>query len=348
MHLLTRDLNEIHERAAADLAALQGARIFLTGGTGFIGTWLLEAIAWANQRAGADLTVTVLTRSPEDFARKAPHLAEHRHFTWLQGDVRDFSFPAEKFTHVIHAATAASARLNTEEPFEMFDTIIGGTRRVLEFSARCGARAVLHTSSGGVYGRQPPNLALVGEDYLGAPDPMDPWSVYGEAKRAAEMLGMLHARRGGFEHKIARITALVGPHLPLDIHYAMGNFIRDAMRGGPICISGDGTPLRSYLYVGDLVVWLLAILVRGANNRPYNAGSEEAISIRETAQAVNEICGGRCEVRVALAAPAGAKPTRYVPSTVRAQTELGVRQWTSLAEGIRRTVEWHRAASARI
>jgi len=342
MHLPPRDLNEILERAAPDFAALRGTRLFLTGGTGFIGTWLLEAVAWANRHAGADIAVTVLTRSPADFARKAPHLAEDRHFTWLQGDVRDFPFPAERFTHVVHAATAASARLNTEEPFEMFDTIVGGTRRVLEFSVRCGAKVVLQTSSGGVYGRQPPDLLLVGEDYPGAPDPLDPWSVYGEGKRAAELLGMLYARRWGFEHKVARITALVGPHLPLDIHFAMGNFIRDALRGGPICINGDGTPIRSYLYIGDLIVWLMAILVRGANNRPYNAGSEEGVSIRETAEAVNEVCGGKCEIRVALAATAGVRPARYVPSTARARQELGVRQWTPLADGIRRTVDWYR------
>lgn len=346
LHPLARDLDEILDRTRDDWGALQGARLFLTGGTGFIGTWLLESLVWANARAGADVRVTVLTRSPSAFAAKAPHLAHDPAVRFQSGDVRDFAFEAEPYTHVVHAATAASAQLNVEAPFEMIDTIVTGTRRTLDFAVASGAKCFLHTSSGGVYGRQPPDLPRVPEEYPGAPDPMEPWSAYGEGKRLAEHLGMLYSRRHGFAHKVARITALVGPHLPLDIHYAMGNFIRDAMRGGPIVIGGDGTPYRSYLYIGDLVAWLWAILVRGASNRPYNAGSEQPLSILETAQLVNAVVAdGRCAVTVAKPPVAGAMPSRYVPSTVRARAELGLSEWTPVAEGIRRTVAWYRGRS---
>lgn len=344
---LASDLNDILSRTEAEWAALRGSRIFLTGGTGFIGSWLLESLAWANDRLDAQVDVTVLTRSPGAFARKAPHLMQNPAFRFKTGDVRDFAYAGEQYTHVIHAATAASAQLNTEQPFEMIDTIVDGTRHVLDFTVACKARCFLHTSSGGVYGRQPPTLPTVPEDYAGAPDPMDPWSCYSEGKRMAELLGMLYSRRHGFEHKIARITALVGPHLPLDIHYAMGNFIRDAMRGGPIRIGGDGTPYRSYLYIADLITWLWVILVRGVSNRPYNAGSEEAISILDTARAVNTVCGGGCDIQVAQTPVSGAPAARYVPSTRRAQVELGLRQWTDLPTGIRRTVDWQRSVRPR-
>lgn len=346
-NLLTRDLDEILERTRDEWRTLRGARIFMTGGTGFVGTWLLESIAWANARAGAGIHVTVLTRSPNAFRVKAPHLAGNPAVKFQMGDVRDFSFGPERYTHVIHAATAASAQMNLEAPLEMIDTIVGGTRRVLDFAVASGAQCLLHTSSGGVYGRQPPELALVPEDYAGAPDPMEPWSAYGEGKRLAEHLGMQYSRRHSFEHKIARITALVGPHLPFDIHYAMGNFIRDALLGGPIIISGDGTPYRSYLHIGDLIAWLWVILVRGASNRPYNVGSERPLSILETARLVNEVCsGGRCEIKVAAKPKPDGPAARYVPSTLRARSELGLTEWTPVEEGIRRTVEWYRRRSA--
>lgn len=342
-NLLAEDLDSVLEHTEREWRDLKGCRIFMTGGTGFIGTWMLESLAWANARLGSDIRVTVLTRSRERFASSAPSIASDPAISFQEGDVRDFAFSDEKFTHVIHAATAASAQLNTEMPLEMIDTIVEGTRRTLDFTVKCGACCMLQTSSGGVYGKQPPGLPNVPEDYQGAPDPMDPWSAYGESKRLAEMLGMLYSKQNGFEHKIARITALVGPRLPLDIHFAMGNFIRDAMKGGPIRIGGDGTPCRSYLYIADLVAWLWTIMVRGTSNRPYNAGSDMPVSIKATAEAVNVVCGGHCEISIATQPSPGVPASRYVPSTARARSELGLKQWTDLETGIRRTVDWYRA-----
>src|SRR5207245_4908945 len=164
------------------------------------------------------------------------HLASHPAIQFHDGDVRSFEFPKGTFSHVIHAATEATARLYSEQPLLMFDIIVEGTRRTLEFARQCGARKFLLTSSGAVYGRQPPELTHVPEDYAGGPNPTEPRFGYAEGKRAADMLCALFAQQHGFETKIARGFAFVGPYLPLDIHFAIGNFIRDGMRGGPIRI----------------------------------------------------------------------------------------------------------------
>lgn len=340
------DLDHILTHTRELWSEMRGIRLFLTGGTGFFGCWLVESFLWANDRLGLNASATVLTRDPESFARKAPHLAGHPALRLLRGDVRNFEFPDGQFPILIHAATEASASLARLEPLAMLDTIITGTRRTLEFACRCGTRKFLLTSSGAVYGKQPPNVAHVSEDYPGCPDPLNAASVYGEGKRAAELLCALYASEYGLGCKVARCFAFVGPYLPLDTHFAIGNFIRDAMAGGPIRVRGDGTPYRSYLYAADLAVWLWTVLLRGEALRPYNVGSEDAISIGELARAVASALGSDIEVLADQTPVPGAPADRYVPSTHRARNELRLKQTVDLQAAIRRTALWYSQCQA--
>lgn len=336
---LAIDLDDILQRGEPYFRRLAGERVFLTGGTGFFGLWLLEALTHADAKLGLGLRVTVLSRDPAAFARRAPRLAAAPALSWWRGDVRDFAPPPGPFPYVIHAATAASEALNRNAPRTMFDTIVDGTRRVFEFADGAGTRALLLTSSGAVYGRQPLDLPRLVESYGGGPDPSSPLSAYAEGKRAAEFL----AATSGLPVKIARGFAFVGAFLPLDTHFAAGNFIRDAVAGRTIEIRGDGTPLRSYLYAADLVVWLLAILLDGQNNRPYNVGSDQAVSIAELAETVAAVAGG-VGIRIHQS-PSGQAPERYVPAIERARQELGLEVWTSLPEAFRRSLVWARSTS---
>ena len=181
------------------------------------------------------------------------------------GDVRTFTFPKDAFSHVIHAATESSVELNTKQPRVMFDTIVEGTRRCLEFAAQAGAKKFLFTSSGAVYGKQPSDLSHLPEEFSGAPDPLEPGSAYAEGKRAAELLCTLAAKQTGVETKIARCFAFVGPYMKLDAHFAIGNFIRDHVAGVPIRVNGDGTPLRSYMYASDLMILAVDRFFSGVN-----------------------------------------------------------------------------------
>ncbi len=334
---LADDLNIILEHTQDVWSELRGQNLFITGGTGFFGSWLLESLCWANDQLDLDIKATILSRSPEVFAQKLPHIADHPSITWLKGNVKDFVFPEGEYPYVIHAASEGNLQQNQQFPLTQFDTIISGTKHVLDFASIHATRKLLFTSSGAVYGKQPPELSHIPEDYLGAPDVMTVASSYGEAKRAAEMLCTLYANQFGFETKIARCFAFVGPYLPLDANYAIGNFIRDAMKGGPIVIKGDGTPYRSYLYAADLTVWLWTILTKGQSCRPYNVGSDQAISIRELAEKVRKVVAPEVEVQVHKIAKLGENAQRYVPSVERAKQELGVFRWTSLESGTRKT-----------
>ena len=335
-----QDLESILESTKELWPSLRGARIFITGGTGFIGCWLLESLRYADQELALGIHATVLTRNPDAFRAKAPHLTDYPGFRFVAGNICDFDSPAGEFSHLIHAATDASAHLNETDPRRMFDTIIQGTRRALDFAVEKSVKRVLFLSSGAVYGQQPWDMERVSEDWIGAPNCTDARATYAEGKRAAEMLCAIYKKQFGTEVAIARIFALLGPYLALDIHFAAGNFIQDAMQGKPVIVNGNGQPCRSYLYASDLTIWLWHMLVRAEPGMPYNVGSDESVSIRDLAEHISHVLADG-SYRVLGAVDTGWNPGRYVPDTNRIGRDLGLHRTISLDEAIRRTALWH-------
>jgi len=334
--LFKEDLDHVLEQTREVWEEARGQSFFITGGTGFFGVWLLESFTYINDRLNLGARATVLTRSPEAFAKKAPHLCSRPDLQFCSGDVRDFAFPEGEFTYVVHAAVPT-----TSDPFEMLAQIVSGTERVLEFAEHAHTRKLLLTSSGAVYGPQPASITHLPESFAGAPDPLLPASAYGEGKRTSELLCVTHAHKHGYEAKIARCFAFAGPHLPLDRHFAFGNFLRDAIRGTPIQISGDGSPLRSYLYAADLAVWLWTVLFRGVAGRAYNVGSQHDLTIAELAEEIRTTLSSASPIQIACPPDSARAPSRYVPSVERVEKELGLRESYSLQEAIRRTAQWH-------
>jgi dTDP-glucose 4,6-dehydratase len=344
-NLLARDLDHVLTHTEELWADVRGERLFITGGTGFVGTWLTESLLWANGRLCLGLSAVLLTRDPEAFRRRSPHLANDPAIVLWRGDGPTFPEPVGTFPLLVHAATERYIPPNREYPASTLDRDLAATRRVLEMARSRGTRRLLFTSSGAVYGRQPSSLSHVPEDYPGAPAPTDSASAYGQGKRISEFLCTCYSQVYGFDAVIARLFAFVGPHLPLDANYAVGNFIRDAMAGGPVRISGDGTPYRSYLYAADLAIWLWTLLLRGENSLAYNVGSPQAISIADLARTVVQEVSPQAEIHIARQPVPGAPALRYIPN-VDSAAALGLRPWVSLPEGIRRTAEWHRVSRA--
>jgi nucleoside-diphosphate-sugar epimerase len=335
MNPLTSDLDHVLDHTHGLWDEFRGQRVFLTGGTGFFGCWLLESFVRANDELGLSATVVVLSRDPAAFSRKAPHLAAHPAVQFQRGEVQSFEFPKGEFAYVIHAA------VDYQGPLELFTSTVEGTRRTLEFAVKAGTRRYLFISSGAVYGPQPPSVTHIPETYGGAPDTMMTRSAYGEAKRASEWLCAAFHEKHGLAATVARGFAFVGPYLT-NPTAAVANFIADALRGGPIRVNGDGTPYRSYLYGADLAIWLWTILLRGQACRPYNVGSNQAITIAELARTVADALATNLQVLIARQPDPGKPVERYVPSTDRARTELGLEPRVGLAEGIRRTAAWYK------
>jgi len=312
--------------------------LLLTGGTGFFGRALLRF--WLAQSDAGKQTplVTIITRSPSAFISLYPEFAE---LPWLRLHCGNISEPktlphGESFTHILHAA--ADSTLGPQlTPLQRYDQIVNGTRNLLDLAVACGARRFLLTSSGAVYGTQPAQLAQLPEDWHGGPDPLNPANAYGVAKRAAEHLCALYGQSCGLHTVIARCFAFVGPDLPLDVHFAIGNFIRDALWRDQITVASTGTAVRSYLDQQDLAHWLLTILERGQAGQAYNVGSDQAVSIAELAYMVRDIIAPGKQVCISNATSANSGRNTYVPSIQKAKEKLGLKVGVGLKDAIQST-----------
>jgi nucleoside-diphosphate-sugar epimerase len=330
--LPTADLDHILRHAAADLNELRGRRLFITGGTGFFGKWLLAALVHAGNEMRLDLKLEVLSRQPAAFLKRHPEVAAQKNILFHQGEVANLA--AADFSpcdYTLHAATDSVGIATPEQENERTRAILDGTARVLDLARRGSATRTLLVSSGGVYGTTCPRHGAAEDDAAQAQNP----TAYGRAKREAENLALA----SGLDIVIARPFAFLGPLLPLDAHYAAGNFLRDAMRGGPIVVRGDGTAVRSYLHPADLVIWILRIMVRGQKARAYNIGSDEAVTTGQLARLIADACPTRPQVVLKGNAVPGAASV-YLPTIRRAREELSLDVFIPLRESIDRTLNF--------
>jgi UDP-glucuronate decarboxylase len=316
--------------------------ILWTGATGFFGKSLLRGLQSQPQEP---IAWHFLSRDPSAFLKRFPAFHDLPETFWHQGDIlslRMDDYPA--LTHVVHAAadSTSAEHLNSSQRFAQ---IVEGTRQVLELAVKKGAKRFLLTSSGGVYGRQPADLMTLPEDFHGIPDPLTTANTYGVAKRVAEHLCALYAEEYGIEIIVARCFAFVGEDLPLDVHFAIGNFIRDALWSEEIIVHGDGTAIRSYLDQRDLVRWLLALLQDGKAGQAYNVGSDQAISIADLAHLVRDIVSPNKAVRILGKRVGNAERNRYVPDISKAQRDLGLNVTVPLSEAILQAANAHRKAA---
>ena len=324
------DLVHVLTLAEADLQTLRGRHLFITGGTGFFGKWLLGALVHASETLGLDLRLTVLSRDPAAFLRSHPEADRVAGLRFLRGHVADFSPVEERYDDILHAAADTTACSTPAEEAERSRTIVDGTQRMIDLARKSGTQRLLYISSGAVYGTAAGKPTGASEDDDVSALPVTP---YATAKRAAEQL----CADSGIDFTTARAFAFLGPHLTLDAHFAAGNFLRDALKGGPILVRGDGTALRSYLHPADLVVWLLRILVRGERDRAYNVGSDEVVSTAQLARLMAEAVQPAPEVIVQSVQPQGPQNI-YLPDIHRARTELQLNVAIPLREAIGRTL----------
>lgn len=314
------------------------SRLLLSGGTGFFGRALLRHWLAGAQQGLPTPAVTVLARAPQRFLQQFPEFAGAAWLSFHRSDIlQPETLPwTGAFTHVLHAATESTLGPQLSA-LERYQQIVDGTRNLLELARRCQARRFLLTSSGAVYGPQPAGLAAFPESWLGAPDPLLEASAYGMGKRSAEHLCALYANAHGLETVVARCFAFVGPDLPVDVHFAIGNFIRDAVQADAITVKGDGSAMRSYMDQADLAHWLLLLLEQGRSGQAYNVGSPEALSMAALAQRVRDVVAPGKAVHILGTRTADSPIHRYIPDVSKAGQEFGLHLSVALDTAIERS-----------
>lgn len=313
-----------------DLAKLNNSNILITGGTGLFGKSILNALIFIRQYFNFE--ITILSRNKNNFLLDYPEY-NLEFINFISGDIRNFDCNGKHFDYIIHAAALVSAKLEKENPKEMYSIILGGTKNIINIAKNMNIKKLLFISSGAVYGEQYQSIESFKEDYEGCPI-----TYYGKAKKISEDIFL----NSNINVSIARCFAFVGPYLNLNIHFAIGNFIRDVIENRDIIIKGDGRPLRSYLYTADLVLWLLTILLKSKNNSIYNVGGGDGISIYDLAKKVSkQVNNYTGKIKVLSEANYNYPAPKYLPNNEKIIKELGVKENYTLDEAIKRTIEWN-------
>lgn len=313
-----------------DLNKLNNSNILITGGTGLFGKSILNALIF--MREYFNFEITILSRNNNSFLSNYPKY-NLDFINYINGDIRNFNYGNKNFDYIIHAATPASEKLEKENPMEMYSIILEGTKNIINTAKKMNVKKLLFTSSGSVYGEQYQNIKSFKENYEGYPT-----TYYGMAKKNSEDIFL----NSNINVSIARCFAFVGPYLNLDIHFAIGNFIRDVIENRDIIINGDGRPLRSYLYTADLVIWLFTILLNSKDKSVYNVGSANEISIYDLAKKVSKQANNYIGKIKVLTKPNYNLPTpKYIPDNKKIINELKIKENYTLDEAIKRTIEWN-------
>jgi dTDP-glucose 4,6-dehydratase len=335
-HQVNSDLDEIEQTSAAEMATLGDADILIFGATGFVGTWLSLSIAHAMLKKASSARLFLVSR--QGIFPKYPNVSFNlniKNIHHVLADVTSLNVKnLPRVDYVIHAATPARASLNSDNPRKMIDVITLGQRKVLDYCATTEAHRLLFLSSGAIYGQRSKFGNTISELDTSGPATLDAGNAYAEAKRLAEVESAISIHTQGVNCVVARLFAFLAPFLPLQEHFAAGNFIDHAINSRPIHMRTSGESVRSYQYGTDMVWWLLSLLVRGCVGRAYNVGSAEAVSIHELALKIASQAG---ELKITSDGVAE-EPNRYVPDISRATTELGLTNHVNLDMAIRRTL----------
>ncbi len=335
-YLSEKDLSFIVKYLENDLKELQGYSIFITGATGIIGKWLLASLLFADDELNLNLSISILTRSKKKFGDKYPLLCHDRRVTVIEEDVRHFCID-NKVDLFIHGA-ADVVNVNTES--ETYVSNILGTYNSLLQATKSKAKRFLYLSSGAVYGKSEIQEKGINEDYRGEIDFINLNSAYSLGKCGGEFLTNCFANEYDISVSSARCFAMAGPHLPLDKHFAFGNFMHAALNNSKIEITGNGEVYRSYLYLADVCIWLLKIAIKGENRKSYNVGNDQSISIKSLAEQIKLELKSNSVISIANNDSNKSHSDYYFPNTEYTKEALNLSVNYSLSDTIKLTSEW--------
>jgi dTDP-glucose 4,6-dehydratase len=338
-------LNEDCKKSCIDyksLLPLKDQKILITGGTGFIGKWLCEMVSFLNTNFDFNTHLYLIGIDVESFSNDAPHLAKKTFISLIEQDVKNLHDLPNDVNWVIHAAASPDSRVHVSQPLRTLETIYRGTNLILDYCFRLPTlNKIVHLSSNQVYGKIEGDN-LIAEEMCGAVESTKFTNIYAEAKRISESVCSVYRNQNSLPIVICRPFSFIGPYQHLDKPWAINNFIRDGLLGGPIRILGDGKIMRSYLYGSDTAYWILSALVSGEVGEVYNLGSSEAITLNELAIKVKSILSSNMEISGKSSKDEYLNTVATIPDTNKIKTRLKVQEKFSLDESIFQTIAWNK------
>jgi nucleoside-diphosphate-sugar epimerase len=341
--MIEEDCERVTTGVSDSLSTLKGQCILITGGTGFVGTWLAELVAFLNDTHNFNTKLILLSGRAYNFSAKAPHLAMRKDVSVVERDIRSLLDIPSDISWIIHAAANPDRRLHASDPLRTMDVITKGTDSILMAATRLpNLKKFINISSGLVYGSQPIEMETIPENFCGILDFTSISSAYAQAKRMGETLCAVYRNQHRLPIVNVRPFAFIGPYQLLDRPWAINNFIRDSLLGEQIRILGDGETVRSYMYPSDMAYWLLIILVNGRVGLSYNVGSPSGVTLRQLAEKIANHVPFKPKIISRSIEEYGLNHSKFVPDITLAQTTLNLSLKFDLDTAIKRTIGWNK------
>jgi len=343
IELIEADCDQILLESYGLLKPIQNQHILITGGTGFIGTWIAELVSYLNKNYNFNTRLTLLARNADAILIKPTSLGRQKNIILKSKDVRNIIDLDSDINYIIHAAANPDNREHSTNPLRVIDTIVHGTSALLEKSTLLGGlNKILNISSGMVYGSQPHELNSIPETYIGKVDCSQINSIYAESKRMGETICAAYRTQHRLEIVNARPFAFIGPYQLIEKPWAINNFIRDSLMGGPIRILGNGDTVRSYMYGSEMAFWMLRILISGKSGHNYNVGSPHPISLKDLALKVSNNFSPLPAILSRNGAESDATHSKFIPNVDIAKKDLGLEIKIDVDDALRKTIEWNK------
>ena len=321
----------------SNIDKLQNSNILITGGTGFIGKWLTEMLIYLNENFNFNITIYLLSRNiPKD-----SNYSRISYIHYIKSDIRNIKELPTVLNYIVHAAGTPDSKEHVSNPIKTIETIIGGTQKILDLSSRLpNLIKFIHISSNKIYGNNfstipidESNSTIIGYNNQ---------DVYSECKRMSETICKSYISEFHLPITIVRPFAFIGPFQHLDKPWAINNFIRDAILGGPIRILGNELSSKSYMYGSDLANYILSILVFGKIGEAYNVGSSNPITLIDLAKKIKNIINTEIEIKVKSSKDNYSKTIFDIPNVSKIENELNIKEGFGIDEALRRTILWNK------